>query len=111
MRGIRYADAGLALSSAAHGIYNTIQAKMPVVETSGANGSFLGPYKLTRVCFHFYKIVDEDRAHKGRPLCALRQLNTLSGYALCADGELDIACTEDEKSMITSYLTGGFFWE
>lgn len=111
MRGIRYADAGLALSSAAHGIYNTIQAKMPVVETSGANGSFLGPYKLTRVCFHFYKIVDEDRAHKGRPLCALRQLNTLSGYVLCADGELDIACTEDEKSMITSYLTSGFFWE
>lgn len=111
MRGIRYADAGLALSSAAHGVYNTIQSKMPVVETSGANGSFLTPYKLTRVCCHFYKIVDEDLAHKGRPLCAIRQLNTLSGYLLCADGEFDIPCTEEERGIIAGFLTSGMFWE
>ena len=111
MRGIRYADAGLALSSAAHGVYNTIQSKMPVVETSGANGSFLTPYKLTRVCYHFYKIVAEDLAHKGRPLCAIRQLNTLSGYLLCADGEFDIPCTEEERGIIAGFLTSGMFWE
>lgn len=111
MRGIRYADAGLALSSAAHGVYNTIQSKMPVVETSGANGSFLTPYKLTRVCCHFYKIVPEDLAHKGRPLCAIRQLNTLSGYFLCADGEFDIPCTEEERGIIAGFLTSGMFWE
>lgn len=111
MRGIRYADAGLALSSAAHGIYNTIQSKMPVMETSGANGSFLTPYKLTRVCYHFYKIVDEDITHKGRPLCEIRQINTLSGFILCADGEFDISCMDDEREMITDFLTSGFFWE
>ena len=84
---------------------------MPIVETSGANGSFLTPYKLTRVAFHFYEIVDEDIGHKGRPLCASRQLNTLSGYVLCADGDFDIACTEEERRMISGYLTSGFFWE
>ena len=104
-------NVGGAISSAAHGIYNTIQASMPIVETSGANGSFLTPYKLTRVAFHFYEIVDEDIGHKGRPLCASRQLNTLSGYILCADGETDIPCTEEERRMIAGYLTSGFFWE
>ena len=111
MRGIRYADAGLALSSAAHGVYDTIKSKMPIMETSGANGSFLTPYKLTKVAYHFYKIVDEDLSHKGRPLCALRQLNTLSGYVLCADGEFDVSCTEEERGIIANYLTSGFFWE
>ena len=111
MRGIRYADAGLALSSAAHGIYNTIQSKMPVMETSGANGSFLTPYKLTRVCCHFYKIVDEDISHKGRPLCQIRQIRNLSGYILCADGEFNISCLDEERTMISDFLTSGFFWE
>ena len=58
-----------------------------------------------------YEIVDEDIGHKGRPLCASRQLNTLSGYILCADGETDIPCTEEERRMIAGYLTSGFFWE
>ena len=111
MRGVRYADAGLALSSVAHGLYNTIQSKMPIVETSGANGSFLTPYKLTRVTYHYYEIVDEDIEHKGRPLCELRVINTLSGYTLCADGEIEISCLNEERQKINRYLTTGFFWE
>jgi hypothetical protein len=104
-------DIGGAISSAAHGVYNTLQSSMPIVETSGANGSFLTPYRLTRISYHFYQIADEDIGHKGRPLCAVRTINTLSGYVLCADGEIDIGCTEGERSAIQNYLTSGFFWE
>ena len=104
-------DVGGAISSAAHGVYNTLQSSMPIVETSGANGSFLTPYKLTRISYHFYQIADEDIGHKGRPLCAIRQINTLSGYILCADGEIDIPCTEEERAAIQNFLTSGFFWE
>lgn len=107
----RHLDVGGMISAGAHGIYNTLQASMPIVETGGANGSFLVPYHLTRISYHFYQIADEDIAHKGRPLCEIRTINTLSGYVQCADPEFNIACTEEERSIIGGYLTGGFFWE
>lgn len=100
-----------AISGAASGIYNTLQSAMPQVETGGANGSFLAPATRTCLLEHFYKIVDEDIEHRGRPLCELRQINTLSGFILCADGELDLNCLDNERAEINRYLTTGFFWE
>ena len=104
-------DVGGAISSTAHGIYNTLQSSMPQMATSGSNGSFLAPFTNTTVVYHFYKIVDEDIAHKGRPLCKLKQLNTLTGYILCAEGEFDISCFDSERMLIKNFLTTGFFWE
>lgn len=104
-------DVGGAISGAASGIYNTIQSAMPQVETSGQNGSFLAAGNTTYLVNKFYQIVDEDISHRGRPLCELRQLNTLSGYILCADGELDISALDIERKEIQRYLTTGFFME
>lgn len=104
-------DFGGAIATEVSGIYNSLQASMPQVETSGSNGSFLSAGYETHVITQFFKIVDEDIAHRGRPLCELRQLNTLSGFILCAEGELDISCFDNERKEITRYLTGGFFWE
>lgn len=100
-----------AIAGGASGIYNTLQSVMPQVETSGQNGSFLAPVNNTHVIEQFYKIVDEDISHRGRPLCELRQLNTLSGFILCAEGEIDISCYDNERKEIVQYLTQGFFWE
>ena len=102
---------GGAIAGSASGIYNTIQSAMPQVETGGQNGSFLAPVNNTHVVEQFYKIVDEDIHHRGRPLCELRQLNTLSGFILCAEGELDISCYDNERKEIVKHLTTGFFWE
>ena len=102
---------GGAVSAAAHGIYNTLQAGMPQVETSGSNGSFLSPFTLTRIVYHYYQIVDEDINHRGRPLCQIRTLNTLSGYVLCSDGDNTVPALDAEKDMISTHLTSGFFWE
>ena len=100
-----------AIAGGASGIYNTLQSAMPQVESSGQNGSFLAPANNTHVIEQFYKIVDEDIAHRGRPLCELRQLNTLTGFILCAEGEIDISCYDNERKEIVRYLTEGFFWE
>ena len=100
-----------AIAGGASGIYNTLQSAMPQVETGGQNGSFLAPVNNTHVVEQFYKIVDEDIAHRGRPLCELRQLSTLSGYILCAEGDIDISCYDNERKEIVRYLTEGFFWE
>ena len=100
-----------ALIEGASGIYNTIQSAMPQVETSGANGSFLAPSTRTLLLEQYFTIVDEDIHHKGRPLCEVRQINTLSGFVLCAEGDLDLNCFDNERKMIRDYLTTGFFWE
>lgn len=100
-----------ALSSGISGFYNALQSAMPQLETSGQNGSFLAPANNTHVIEQFYTIVDEDITHKGRPLCASRNINELDGFVLCADGEIDIACFDNERQAIAKYLTSGFFWE
>ena len=102
---------GGAIATTANGIYNALKLQQPQVETSGQNGSFLAPVNNTHVVEQFYKIVDEDIHHRGRPLCELRQLNTLSGFILCAEGEIDISCYDNERKEILKYLTTGFFWE
>ena len=104
-------DIGGAISSGVTGIYNTLQSAMPQLETSGANGSFLSAGFATHSITQFFKIVDEDIHHRGRPLCELRQLNTLTGFIMCAEGELDLSCYDNERKEIVKYLTTGFFWE
>ena len=104
-------NVGGAISTVANGIYNTLQAQMPQLETNGSNGSFLCSHTVTKMESIFYKIVDEDIVHKGRPLCELRRIDTLSGFILCAEGDLDLNCYDDERKAISKYLTTGFFWE
>lgn len=102
-----------AVSSAAHGVYDTLNAVMPQMSTSSTNGSMMivSSEMNTKVVFQYFNLTDEDISHKGRPLCEIRQINTLSGYILCSDGEFDISCMDEERDMITDFLTSGFFWE
>ena len=108
--GVGGAVAG-AISGGASGIYNAINTAMPQMETSGHNGSFLAPANQTRLIEQFFTIVDEDIEHRGRPLCELRRLDTLTGFILCSEGEIDISCMDNERKSIMNHLTTGFFWE
>lgn len=98
-------------SAIASGVYNAVSTAMPQVETSGSNGSFLATGNMTKVVSKFYHVVDEDFSHRGRLLCEMRTINSLFGYILCAEGDVDIACFEEERIKINNYLVSGFFWE
>lgn len=100
-----------AVNSLLNGVYNTTAASIPQMETSGANGSFLLPFQKTTLLQLYYYIADEDIEHRGRPVYRKKTINTLSGYVLCAEGDIDFACLEAEKAMISNYLTSGFFYE
>ena len=52
-----------------------------------------------------------DTINLGRPLNERRQLSTLSGFTKCSGASIDIACTSNERTMINSYLNGGFYIE
>lgn len=100
-----------ALASGGGAIINTIDASMPQMQTSGINGSFMSIDFSTVLIVYHYAIVAEDITHRGRPLCQIRRIDTLSGYILCAEGDLDINAFDAERQEITRFLTTGFFWE
>ena len=92
-------------------IASSALAARATVEISGqqGTGSLFYTQSLT-LSGRFLPVVDEDHEHRGRPLCAVRRINTMRGFVLCADADIDIACTDREKSAIQAYLEGGFYF-
>lgn len=83
----------------------------PTVSTSGSNGAldFL-EYDIILYA-RFTHVVDDDNTQHGRPLCAVRTVNTLSGYLACLKPDLDTAASRTEKDLITAFMEGGFYYE
>lgn len=100
-----------AIGSAGGAIANTIETAMPQMMTSGINGSFISIGVGTIMTVIHYVIVDEDIAHKGRPLCEMRRIDTLTGFVLCGDGEIDLNAYDEEREAVSRFLLTGFFWE
>lgn len=99
--------------SATTGIQDATRLSFPTVSGLSDGGSFL-PYHDTwniYLLYKYYQIVDENLAELGRPLCSPRQINTLSGYILCAGADAIIPGTHDEAQRVNDYLNSGFFWE
>ena len=92
-------------------IDNASDFLIPSVHTGGVNGGIAVYNQLPAFMAKFYKITGENLAHYGRPLCENRTINTLSGFILCADADIAIPGTLEERSAIVSYLNSGFFWE
>ena len=83
----------------------------PTISTSGSNGAldFL-EYDII-LYSRFSLVVDDDNTQHGRPLCAVRTINTLSGYIVCLKPDLDIGASRTEKEAIMSFMEGGFYYE
>lgn len=93
---------------------NAIKNKFPTCCGKGSPGSFLSFKDSDFGCYLLAKymtIVDENITEIGRPLCKVKQINTLSGYILCQLADAAITGTADEVSMINSYMNTGFFYE
>lgn len=92
-------------------IGNAVEFAMPALSTMGKNGS-ISAFRFTPVlCTEFYTVVDDDVQHRGKPLCKDVVLNTVPGFTVCADAELEAPCTAQELDTIKNYLNGGFYYE
>lgn len=92
-------------------IGNAVQAIQARAQTVGSTGAFVsnrGDFKLD---YQFFRPVDDDNTHNGRPLCDVRQISSLSGYMIIQDGDVTIAGTATEDSKIRNYLETGFYYE
>lgn len=86
----------------------SLQARANTIGTTGSYGSLLGDFRLDH---QFFRPISDDKTHNGRPLCAKRVLNTLSGYILVQDGDVSITGTSAECAMVRQYLETGFYYD
>ena len=98
-----------AYKTAAMGNY--LKAKAPQLLTAGSNGSMLSLAQNNYLCETFYIAVDDDPAQLGKPLCKVRTLNTIPGYILVMTPDVSLPCFEVERTLISEFLTTGFFYE
>lgn len=106
--------AGIAAGAVMGGgasIGNAVEALAPRANTIGTTGSFAANHGDCELDFQFFRPVDDDPVHNGRPLCKMKTINTLSGYILVQDGDVTIAGTATEDSKIRNYLETGFYYE
>ena len=102
---------GGAIAGTASGIISNQHNLYPQCQTSGTNASGAENGIYWSLVGEFHNAVDDDNTHRGRPLCEVKTLNTLSGYILVADPDIACTCTADENNKIKSYLSSGFFYE
>lgn len=91
-------------------IQNILSLSHPMSSSIGSNGS-LAFNTVFRLVGEFMLIVDESIAKNGRPLCAPRQISTLSGYVQVLNADVDITGAPSEKQQIVQYMESGFYYE
>ena len=114
-------DAGKAITtaqtfdmSAKSNIDDATMANQVTVSGQGSAGSYVALCKSLlrpKVVCHFQEMVGEYNDEKGRPLCAPRRIDTLSGYILCDNVDLSIPATKAEIDEIIGYMNSGFYYE
>lgn len=102
---------GGLISGTANAIGDATQALQPRSQTVGTTGAFVSNRGAFRLDFQFFRPIEDDNAHNGRPLCKKRTLGTLGGYMKIQDGDVTINGTATEDKMIRDYLEGGFYYE
>lgn len=104
-------NAGTLVGDLTHGIADSVRASLPQMFTRGANGSIVWTQIDINMTVEFFPIVDEDLAHTGRPLCAMRTPASLGGFLLIKTGDVPLPGTAIEAEAVRSYLESGFYFE
>lgn len=104
-----------ALTSGANGVVsgigNAMASMIPRAQTVGTTGSFVALNNDLRLEAQFFRPIDDDNLHNGRPLCKMRTLKNLGGYMLIQDGDVTINGTGTEDAEIRAFLESGFYYE
>ena len=109
---VQQADLGSTIKEIAADIGNALTMGLGSPEVTGSAGGFAGLYKPPVAIWQHSEQVAQDLQHFGRPLCAKRTINTLSGFILVQDGDdFTSNCTKAEREQIVAFLEGGFYYE
>lgn len=101
------------MNAATAGIQDSTRINFPTVSGLSCGGSFLPFFHVDSfyLTHKYVEIVDENLTELGRPLCQVKQINTLSGFILCSGADCQINGTQEEAQKINNYMNSGFFYE
>lgn len=102
---------GGAIAGTASGIISNQHNLYPQCQTSGTNASGAENGIYWTLVGEFHNAVNDDNTHRGRPLCQVKTISTLSGYILVADADIAVPGTAEENEKIKAYMNGGFYYE
>lgn len=108
--GIATGGGGHILGGTITSIASVMELSQPTSTSMGSNGT-IAFSTLFRLVGEFLLIADESLSKNGRPLCAPRQISTLSGFIQVHNADVDISGSPAEKNVIIGYMEGGFFYE
>lgn len=109
--GFATGQVGSGIVGAGMGIANAVgalQGRASTIGTTGGFASAMGTFKLDH---QFFRPVNDDNTHNGRPLCEVRTISGLSGYMIIQDGDVATNGTATEDAKIRNYLETGFYYE
>lgn len=100
------------IGAIAGGVGNAAAAAANRSNTIGSSGNFSILFaKNPELNLQFFRPVEDDNDHNGRPLCKIRNVATLGGYMLVQDGDVPINGTQGEGEQLRAFLEGGFYYE
>lgn len=104
-------DIGGVIESAISGITDALRSAQPSVSILGSNGSIVQYFTKPRLVARFLNQVDDSLEHRGRPLCKDVQISTIPGYIMVADPDVSLPALDSELEQISTFMTGGFYYE
>ena len=102
---------GDIVADTANSIGNSLQNPLSHPQTSGTNGSIAAFAQSNEFIQKYTYCADDDNAQKGRPYCKQVTLNTIPGYIVVDTPDVALSCLADERDMIASFMSSGFFYE
>lgn len=98
-------------SIAMDSIGDAIQNPLGQLQTSGQSGSRSALMPWPYIVEKFRMIADDDVPQKGKPLCKVRTISSLSGFIMVDSPDVSINCSATERQQIASFMASGFFYE
>ena len=90
---------------------DVIKQTAPQVLSSGHNGSMVDYKQTAYMCSTFNLVTDNDNTRLGSPLCKIRTIKNIPGFIVVMNPEVNISCTDPERTAIVNYMSAGFFYE
>lgn len=100
-----------AISGGVSAIGDYARSKIPSATTIGSDGGMNSLLGTPAIIYEWKHVVEEDNAHRGRPLCKNKTISTVPGYVQVANAYISISATQSEKNSIISFMEGGFYYE
>lgn len=92
-------------------IGNATEHQIPRLQQLSQAGSLSNWGYNPEIHAEYTMLAPDDLQGRGRPLCQVRQIDTIPGYIMGDPDEISLACTPSELSTIRAAVAGGFFYE